>query len=356
MELAEARAGVDARLASWPESLSFLVEDPSEEAAFAEARTALQASLEGGKRTRALLCAAGLACARQASIPQVANAGCALELFQASALVHDDLIDNSPMRRGRPAMHESFVAAHRQASWNGNARSFGSAAAITLGDLLLAGASSEFEQAMALSEPADALGALRLFNQMMLEVAYGQFLDVREENLPLDTEGPVGRALAIVRHKSARYSVELPLALGALLGGGSKQLVDSLRRLGLSLGMAFQLRDDDLGIFGDSAVTGKPACGDIAEGKRTVLLALLRERLEGADLAFVDGCLGRPLSDEEAARIQDLAVSCGARAEHERMIAGFEARAEAAFAELDARDEGRAMIRSIMDKLEGRTA
>lgn len=356
MTPAEFRAAVDARLAAWPDSLAFLVEDSLEEEPFQEVAAALRRALDGGKRTRAVLTFAGLSCAAGAHTPQAVSAGAALELFQASALAHDDVIDNSPLRRGQPAMHVAFERAHDAAQWVGDASAFGRAAAITLGDLLLAGASHEFERALADSEPKAAFAALTDFNRMMTEVAYGQFLDVREEHVPVDTDGPIGRALAIARHKSARYSVEYPLVIGARLGGGDARLVAALQELGLALGLAFQLRDDELGVFGDPDMTGKPSCGDIAEGKRTVLLALIRERLDGANLAFVDDCLGTPLTPQQASRIRQLAQECGARATHEDMIADFEAQAERAFASLDAHEEGKALLRAVMDELEGRRA
>ncbi|WP_111765258.1 polyprenyl synthetase family protein [Nakamurella deserti] len=198
-----------------------------------------------------------------------------LELIQASALVHDDIIDNSDTRRGEPSVHVSV----------------GVNPAILLGDLALAWADDLFtDGAVALGSPAAAFAAWR---GMRTEVIAGQLLD-------LAADGSAADARQVNRYKTAAYTVERPLHLGAALAGGSAELVTALRGYGVHLGQAFQLRDDLLGVFGDSAVTGKPAGDDLVEGKRTLLLATARDRLAGADLAELDAGLGDP------ARVQRL--------------------------------------------------
>ncbi|MBR6458802.1 MAG: polyprenyl synthetase family protein [Actinomycetaceae bacterium] len=356
MDSSDFRSAVSTRLDTWFSSLGFLVENPYEREAFDELETQIRSIVRGGKRTRALLAYAGMLCAGDINEEQAVALGAALELFQASALVHDDIIDNSPLRRGKPSAHIAFEQLHAEKSWLGDGNSFGRGAAITIGDLLLAGACELFNQALE-SAPSDAvLTALSLFNTMMIEVAYGQFLDIREEHLPLNETAPHERALGILTHKSARYSVEMPLTIGATLAGAHPQLVNDLRDLGLQLGIAFQLRDDDLGIFGDPAVTGKPACGDIAEGKRTVLLSLMRERITADDRAFLDECLGRELSAGEAERIQRLGEECGARAAHETMIESYEGEAHSRAQSLQCHESGRALLGEIMTELSQRLA
>ena len=351
MDSSHFRSAVNTRLDGWFSSLDFLVENTHERDAFGELETQIRSIVSGGKRTRALLAYAGLLCAGTVNDEQAVTLGAALELFQASALVHDDIIDNSPLRRAKPSAHIAFAQLHAEKSWLGDGQSFGRGAAITIGDLLLAGACELFNQACE-SAPCDAaFAALSLFNTMMIEVAYGQFLDIREEHLPLSQTASRERALGILTHKSARYSVEMPLAIGATLAGADPQLINDLRSLGLNLGIAFQLRDDDLGIFGDPALTGKPACGDIAEGKRTVLLSLMRERMTDSDRAFLDDCLGRDLDTSQAARIQELGEECGARRAHEEMIRLYEEEAQSRAENLECHESGRALLAEIMAEL-----
>lgn len=354
MNSSDFRSAVTKRLDTWFSSLDFLVENAHEREAFDELEVQIRSIVKGGKRTRALLAYAGMLCAGEANEEQAITLGAALELFQASALVHDDIIDNSPLRRGKPSAHIAFAQLHAENSWLSDADDFGRGAAITTGDLLLAGACELFSQTLEHSPSNTALKALSLFNTMMIEVAYGQFLDIREERLPLTKTAPVERALGILTHKSARYSVEMPLAIGATLAGADDELIHKLRILGLNLGIAFQLRDDDLGIFGDPVITGKPACGDITEGKRTVLLSLMREAVTQTDRAFIDDCLGRELHAGQAERIQQLGEECGARAAHETMIQNYEKKAQSYVKDLRCHENGRELLDKIMVELSGR--
>ncbi|GAA1631246.1 polyprenyl synthetase family protein [Georgenia ruanii] len=284
--------------------------------------------LGGGKRLRAQLCAAGWVAAGgatdAAALQPVVLAGSALELFQATALVHDDVIDGSLTRRGLPAAHRTFAAEHAAHAWLGSPDDYGQAAAIVLGDLLLAVSAMELERARALVAPAAGLRARHIYDLMTAEVALGQYLDIRSQDMPWgdDADAAVRRALQVVRHKSARYSVEHPLLLGAALGGADDALLAALSAVGLPLGEAFQLRDDELGVFGDPAVTGKPAGDDLREGKRTVLLAMTMGRAEDAERERLRARVGQPdLTAAEVAEFQRVMRATGARDTHEALIA-----------------------------------
>ncbi|TRW47156.1 polyprenyl synthetase family protein [Georgenia yuyongxinii] len=293
--------------------------------------------LGGGKRLRAQLCAAGWVAAGGATeedgLVPVVLAGSALELFQGTALVHDDVIDGSLTRRGLPAAHRRFAAEHAQHAWLGSPDDYGLAAAIVLGDLLLAVSAMEMERARALVPPAAGSRARAIYDLMTAEVALGQYLDIRSQDMPWgdDATAAVDRALQVVRHKSARYSVEHPLLLGAALAGAGEDQLGELSAVGLPLGEAFQLRDDELGVFGDPAVTGKPAGDDLREGKRTVLLAMTMTRSGPAERDLLRAQVGQPdLSGAAVAQIQQLMKDGGAFDAHEAMIeerrdAGLEA-------------------------------
>ena len=306
-------------------------------------------ALQGGKRVRAVLGAVGLSlpsgpASREGYLlsAQAIHLGAALELYQASALVHDDVMDGALTRRGLPSSHQVFAAAHERGRWRGRAEDFGISGAILLGDLLLSLAGQEMSALEAAAGPVSAQvqpfpqaeavrRARHAFDAMTAEVALGQFLDVRSEVAPLplgqDPQAAAARmhhdALAVIRHKSARYSVQHPLLIGALLAGAepTSSALEHLAVFGEEVGIAFQLRDDDLGVFGDPARTGKPAGDDLREGKRTVLLALAWGRTDEAGREL----LGRVLANREASEAQITAAAevierCGARRAHEEAI------------------------------------
>lgn len=217
----------------------------------------------GGKRLRALFMYwAFTGAGGDPGSPMITDAGAALELIHLAALIHDDVMDASALRRGMPTMQVSFAELHRQREWPGDADQFGAASAIVLGDLalfhadyLLANLPAESHQVVA---------------DLKLEMAMGQYLDLRATAAGgADAE----TALRVALYKTARYSVERPLHLGASLAGRLDELAPGLSAYGIPLGIAFQLADDLLGAFGDSAETGKPVGDDARQGKPTLLLA-----------------------------------------------------------------------------------
>ena len=300
--------------------------------------------LGGGKRMRAVLGAVGCALltapehrAERLIGADAIHLGAALELYQASALVHDDLMDGADTRRGLLSAHRAFARDHEARGWLGRPQAFGANGAILLGDLLLSLAGEEMSTlAGARTAPEagdDAAGRARAaFDAMTTEVALGQFLDVRSENLPLpwgqDPAAAAQRmhddALSVVRHKSARYSVRHPLLIGALLAGldPNSPTAEHLAAFGEQVGIAFQLRDDDLGVFGSPQVTGKPAGDDLREGKRTVLLALAWGRCDEDGRQLLGSVLANAkATQDQIAEAATLIEDCGARADHEAIIA-----------------------------------
>lgn len=292
------------------------------------------AAATGGKGFRARFCLAGwraVATAdggRPADLPEsVIAAAAGLEIFHAAALVHDDIIDRSDTRRGRPAVHRAWEAHHRDGSWAGDAEEFGRSAAILLGDLLVAWSDDLLEEG--LREDSDverAHRARREFARMRREVTIGQFLDVAEESayVTVGADEHPARALRVASLKSARYSVQHPLQLGATLAGADAAQHDALGAFGHPIGLAFQLRDDVLGVFGDAATTGKPVGDDLREGKRTLLIAYARAELSPDALRDFDELIGdRRLTAEQVDFLQRTIVQTGALARVERTIAAW---------------------------------
>ncbi len=284
--------------------------------------------LAGGKRLRPAFCYWGWRACGGEDCPQILAAAAALELLHASALVHDDVIDRSDTRRGQPAVHRRFAARHQADGWRGSAESFGTGAAILIGDLLLAWTNELFHVS---GLPAAALLRGQPFlDTMSAEVICGQYLDLAGQAA---VSGTVQSALRVVIYKSAKYTVERPLHLGAALAGRAEPVPAVFTGYGIPLGIAFQLRDDALGVFGDPAETGKPVSDDIREGKRTVLAAIARDRASPAQARLLDRHLGDPqLSEEAAAEVRAVIADSGALAETELMISGYVTEALAALA------------------------
>ncbi|WP_434811646.1 polyprenyl synthetase family protein [Microbacterium sp. bgisy189] len=295
------------------------------------------ACLQGGKRLRARFCITGWQSVAEHSArgttpdDSVVTAASALEIFQAAALVHDDLIDNSDTRRGRPSAHRRLEAAHRAAGWAGDAEAFGRAASVLLGDLLVAWSDDLLEEG--LRDATYAADARTAYGVMRRDVTVGQFLDIAEEAayLTADDAEQAARALRIASLKSARYSVQQPLLIGAALAGATPAQHDALSAFGHPIGLAFQLRDDVLGVFGDEAVTGKPSGDDLREGKRTLLIAYAREALPSGPRRVLDELLGDPALDAgQIASLQQTIIDTGALARVESHIAEYSLEADRA--------------------------
>ena len=295
--------------------------------------------LAGGKRLRAGFCYWGWRACGGPDGREIFAAAAALELLHASALVHDDVMDASDTRRGQPAVHRRFAARHAASGWRGSAADFGAGAAVLIGDLLLAW-TDEMLRASGLAPDAVWRGLGEL-DAMRTEVFSGQFLDLVGQ---VSGASGVDSALRVVTYKSAKYTVERPLHLGAELAcatrpaaAGPGRAADDPARghadrlaarqaftdYGIPIGIAFQLRDDILGVFGDPARTGKPVIDDLREGKRTVMLAIARERADVGQAAVLDRAIGDPLLSEQGARqVRAVITGTGALAECEAMIDG----------------------------------
>lgn len=320
--------------------------------------------ISGGKRFRALFCYWGwesvssrgfdpFADDSEPDLAPVVSAAAALELFHAAALIHDDLIDNSDLRRGSASAHRLFEHLHTDAAWAGEASSFGRAAAILLGDLLLGWSDELLDEALlALDDPMHARATRIEFMRMRTEVIAGQYLDVLEEGAWTQQEDGelLERAERVILYKSAKYSVAAPLAIGAAMGGGSAAQGKALRDFGIPLGIAYQLRDDLLGVFGDADVTGKPSGDDLREGKRTVLIAIARERLSASQRRLLDELLGDPdLDADQVAMLQRTLRECGASDEVEARIARNVVRATTALADAPLSPRSRAELRALAE-------
>lgn len=273
--------------------------------------------LSSGKRLRPLFAYAGFVAAGAEPGESELRAMASLELLQACALIHDDVMDRSDTRRGKPSIHKIFEQTHVKEKFSGSAELYGEASAILIGDLALVW--SDLMLHSSKIDTARLLSAIPVHDEMRVELMAGQFLDVHEQG---QRDWSAERALKIARFKSGKYTIERPLHFGAALANGSADLMSALSAFGLPLGEAFQLRDDLLGVFGDPEVTGKPAGDDLREGKRTVLIAFVDEALSPQQRENFYRLFGRSeLTFDEVEELRSIISASGANTRIEELIA-----------------------------------
>lgn len=321
--------------------------------------------LSGGKRFRALfaywawygtLDAAERSGERlQAELEAMVDICSALEMFHGAALVHDDLLDRSDTRRGAPAVHKRFEQLHGASHWAGAADRFGQAGSVLVGDMMLGWANELFANAILSAPTQSAQQASReQFHRMQIEVMAGQYLDVVEENAgpTRPAHEAVGRANRVMLYKTAKYSVEAPLLIGSAFAGADESLLHSLSAFAIPLGLAFQLKDDVLGVFGSPEKTGKPVGDDLREGKRTVLIALTRETLQPSVARVFDELLtDRELSDEQIRYLQQTIVDSGALRKVDLMLDELSNQCLEALETIELNDRAKSQLRQLALKV-----
>lgn len=291
------------------ESARWVSIDPDLEAPFAEISRLV---LAGGKRLRpALSHLAYMGMGGDPDSSRSIEVGAAIEMLHACALFHDDIMDGAATRRGDTTTHVRFQSQHEVNKWAGEPRRFGEGAALLIGDL-----------AYALSDRmmGEVAPEVRnVWHELRIEVNIGQYLDVLGS---AQRERRRDKTDRVCRYKSGKYTIERPLHLGALLAAPhrSSDVLAMFSAYGLPLGDAFQMRDDVLGAFGDTAVTGKPVGDDLREGKPTPLIARAYERADVVQTKVLD-TVGTPgMTDADVARVQQVIIDTGALAELENLI------------------------------------
>jgi geranylgeranyl diphosphate synthase type I len=268
--------------------------------------------LAGGKRLRPAFCHWGFVGAGGNPDDQrVIDAGAAFELMHAFALFHDDVMDGSSTRRGEPTTHVVMSQLHEKHSWVGEPRRFGEGAAILVGDLAFV-----YADQLLLGAPQPVWS---IWNELRVELNFGQYLDMLGS---ANSERRLVKAERICRYKSGKYTIERPLHLGAVLATPEKaeQLLPALSAYGLPLGDAFQMRDDVMGAFGETSITGKPVGDDLREGKPTPLMAMATARADAAQLGVLQLVGNTVLNDAQVADVQAVIRETGALDQLEQLI------------------------------------
>lgn len=256
----------------------------------------------------------------------------ALELLHAFALVHDDVIDGSATRRGKPTAHVHFANLHRDRQWRGSPEQFGISAAILLGDIAHAWANDIITRVCQSNLSADARQRVeRVWSDIRTEVLGGQYLDiVAEASTSASAAEAVQSAMTVATYKTACYTVTRPLQLGLAAAADRPDVAAAFDSFGTDLGVAFQLRDDILGVFGDPSVTGKPSGDDLRSGKRTVLLAeatQLADQSNPSAANLLRTRVGTDLTEDQVRQLRDVIEEVGALAAAEKRIATLTRRA-----------------------------
>lgn len=303
--------------------------------------------LGGGKRLRPQFSHWGwVAAGGDGKAVESARIGAAIELLHAAALFHDDIIDDAGTRRGRTTTHQSFAKNHSENGWTGESRRFGEGSTILIGDITYVLSDSLMDNVSS--------AARLLWHDLRMEMNIGQYLDV--VGSARETRDVVEADL-ICRMKSAKYTIERPLHIGAVAANAErgKSLLLMFSAYGLPLGDAFQMRDDILGAYGDSEITGKPVGGDFREGKPTPLLARAHQMAEKKQREVL-ARVGQPgLTDDDIADIQQVVIDTGALQAMEDLIASHHAQAVQALVKSEMQGQSYEALVHLADVVTQRT-
>ena len=304
-------------------------------------RVGAEFAAQGGKRLRPAFLFCGYKAAGGMDDEAAIHSSISVELVDAGALIHDDIMDHSDLRRGKATVHKVL------ASQLGDEQ-VGNSVAIIAGDTIFALAGKSLSQ---FPDSGKVVSARQLLDEMCLEINFGQCLDVLGNKMDTLERDWI---MKVMEFKTAGYTVEKPLLIGALLGGASPELLDSLSKYGKPLGIAFQIQDDILGMFGDEEKVGKPIDSDLKESKKTLLVLETIEKLnqEGRveELERFRGVLGNPdLIQDDYRWVQNLMVETGALASSRDLAVTLISKAKTAIEDVQMEQESKDYLLGIAD-------
>ncbi|MGW7463077.1 polyprenyl synthetase family protein [Streptomyces sp. NPDC054797] len=306
------------------------------DASLAPVADQLHAATAHGKRLRAAFCYWGWRGVGQPDSEALLRAAGAIELVHAAAVVHDDLIDHSRTRHGRPTGH---IALREALPDHARPKAGARALAMLVGDLLMSMAGQLFTSS---GLPGAFLNRARpVWTLLARELVAGECLEVMRTGCAPDPDASV----KVIRYKTAKYTVEHPLQIGGLLAGAPPRLIRAYSDYGLPLGEAFQLRDDLLGLFGDPEQTGKDPADDLAGNRPTALMAHALASATPAEHAELHHLLGQAnLGERQVERVREIVHRTGAVARVEDMITARLREAHDALADADLTTEARSAL------------
>lgn len=301
----------------------------------------------GGKRVRPAFFYSGYTASGGQAFEACLYASMSVELLHTFALIHDDIMDNSDLRRGKPTTHKVFATFHRKKKLKGDEKEFGLSSAILAGDL----AYSFAEEVLTMAPfPQERLRRARYyFDQMKMQVIYGQYLDVlggKKEGLTED------EVLQIFEYKTAKYTVERPLQIGAMLAGADFKMIDVMTSYGIPFGQAFQMQDDIVGTFGTEEEIGKPNDSDIKEGKKTILLSKAYEKASKKQKKILEKIVGNKSAGKtEIEAVRKIMVETGAKDYCVKLAKELLNQAFLAIRDVKLKEEGKNYLISAIDYL-----
>lgn len=262
----------------------------------------------GGKRLRPALMYYGYIGVGGENKKEIIKAAISVELIHLFLLIHDDTIDRDPKRRGVTTIHEKYKAMHKMLSWLDDSQHFGNSVAIIVGDMVMAlGNKALFSSNF---DPKIVVEALTKMQKIVANTVVGQAKDVVVSFKGKATEKEI---LDIYKLKTAKYTIESPLHLGAIFGGAQESVLKEFSRMSDPIGIAFQIQDDILGVFGSESKIGKTVGSDIAEGKQTILVSRAREKATAKQMAVLDAKLGKEkLTQRDIENFRSVIVETGA--------------------------------------------
>ncbi len=334
--LSQAKKTVEGRLERFLDekaSEAALVSPSSEEMI----RVLSEFTLRGGKRLRASLVFYGYRCFSSQENEAVWDAAMSIELIQSFLLIHDDVIDGDATRRGGNTVHCCYQDLHRERYGGRDSEHFGESMALLCGDLAYALANEILAGAQL---PGNLLApTLVAMNRMVRQVIHGECMDVLSG---METGFGEEEILLIYQLKSAAYTVEGPLHIGAILGGAGAEDLERASRYAIPLGEAFQIQDDILGLYGDEKKLGKPVGSDIREGKKTFLMLRAMEKGTRAQQEYLFRCLGnQDVGEEELDKVRQIVMETGALDHAQGLAKGLLLEASEALGGCSWRPEGK---------------
>lgn len=305
-------------------------------------------TLRGGKRLRALLLIASYICFKEFD-EEIVKAALSMELLQSYLLIHDDVMDRDDLRRGRPTIHKAYEDEFRNFN-SSYAAHLGNSFAILVGDLT---AALIYEPIMK-SELIDGkkILAVEAIKTTLIKECYGQGLDMFLSMRDL-SDVKKEEVIEMYKLKTVPYTTELPFTLGAIFGNASKQNTKKFIDIAEKIGVAFQLRDDLLGIFGEEEKTGKSSSNDLKEAKKTFPLLDALEKAPMEEREFMLECIGGDMSEKELQKIKEI-VKIKSLASCEEYIFKLKEDAVKTLDGMKLRDEGKRLLLELIDFIANR--
>ncbi len=307
-----------------------------------------------GKKIRASLVKLGYDVSRTERSPRCAvadgvfRAAGSIEILHNAFLIHDDIVDNSDLRRNEPTVHRRYANASRaRFATDEDALAYGRAVALNFGDK---GQALAQELLLSSGFPGEVLlKAVTLLSRVTIETVTGQLLDVGDVRLPELTETQV---LQIHEYKTAHYTVMLPLLMGATLAGVKEPMLESIRGYAIPIGIAFQIQDDILGLYGDREVLGKPVDSDLKEGKKTLLFVHAYEVATPPDQAILERIHGSSdLAAGDLERVREIVRNTGALSRSRRIAHDLVRQGKAHIHSMSPAPNWRRMLAALADYL-----